>query len=194
MVTVMKKLLYGVGVNDANYVVRPTVSGSRAICIFFQTWRDMIDRCYSKASHKAKPTYVECSVCDEWLTFSKFKKWMELQEWNGRQLDKDILIDGNKIYSPTTCAFVDKRTNVFVISRKASRGKWLIGACWHKNRKCFVANCSNPFTGKLEHLGIFDDDVQAHNAWRKRKHELACQLAGLQTDGRVADALRSRYA
>ena len=65
--------------------------------------------------------------------------------------------------------------------------------CFHKRVKKFSATIGNPFTKKQEHLGYFTCPNEAHQAWKKRKHELACQLADIQTDQRVAEALRIRY-
>jgi hypothetical protein len=118
---------------------------------------------------------------------------MELQCWQGKELDKDLLVKGNKVYSPSTCVLVSPLTNGFTLDCRASKGDWPIGVSFHKQHKRFGSRCQNPFTKRLEHLGYFNCPEQAHEAWRKRKHELACQLADLQTDERVAAALRTRY-
>jgi hypothetical protein len=118
---------------------------------------------------------------------------METQEWLGKELDKDLLSQGNKIYSPETCVFVDLNVNHFILDRSAKRGDFPIGVSFDKVRGKFQSYCGNPFTGKSSNLGYFDCPEKAHEAWRKRKHELACQLADLQTNERVANALRSRY-
>ena len=107
-----RKLVYGVGINDADYQVNPTIDGSRVMCPAYSAWHSMIERCYSEKYHDKKPTYKECYVCDEWLYFLKFKSWMEKQDYKGKELDKDILIQGNKVYSPETRIFVDKTINV----------------------------------------------------------------------------------
>lgn len=190
----IKKLVFGVGVNDAGYTVQPTVNGERSLCQFYRAWSQMIGRCYDANLQDRMPTYIGCTVCAEWLTFSNFKKWMETQSWQAKQLDKDLLVKGNKCYSPETCVFIDKVINTFMTNCDASRGEWPIGASFHKPSGKFRAACRNPFTKKLEHLGYFTCQEQAHLAWKKRKHELACQLADLQTDERVAAALRLRYA
>jgi len=154
----------------------------------------MLKRCYSKGHQKKQPTYIWCAVCADWLTFSVFKKWMENQEWQGSELDKDLLFAGNKIYSPETCVFVSKITNLFTVDRAAARGDWPIGVHFDAVRGLFVAQCKNPFgTGRV-FLGRFSCPNDAHEAWRRRKHELALQLAALQKDDRVAANLRLRYA
>ena len=190
----MAKLVQGVGINDANYCVRTKINGNRVMCPFYSTWADMLKRCYSAKAQKRQPTYVECSVHPDWLTFSRFKSWMERQQWRGNQLDKDIIKAGNKVYSADTCAFVDQMTNIFVHERGAARGLLPLGVSLHKQNKTFIAECNNPFSNRGKYVGSFDCPNKAHLAWKKRKHELALQLADLQTDERVAQALRTRYA
>ena len=196
-----KRTVYGVGINDADYIVKEyaTVDGGRKAvwtCPLYRTWKSMLERCYSEKSQAKHPTYKECYVCDEWLTFSNFKSWMEQQDWGGRHLDKDILKEDNKIYCPEYCIFVDQSVNNFVIDNGASRGEYMIGVYWHNRDSKFVSQCRNPFTGKKEYLGIFNTELEAHLAWKKRKHELACQLAesDLVSDPRLAEALRTRYS
>ena len=195
-----RKKLCGVGINDADYNVREyaIVGGKNRIvrrCPFYVTWADMLVRCYSEKCQLKNPTYKGCSVCDEWLTFSGFKAWMEEQDWQDKQLDKDLLKDGNKIYSPEYCLFVDRKINMLVVDRGASRGEYMIGVCWHKATCKFVSQCSNPFTSKQEHLGLFTNELEAHLAWKARKHELACQLAESEycNDPRLTNVLRTKY-
>lgn len=120
---------------------------------------------------------------------------MVTQDWAGRDLDKDLLVENNKKYSPSTCIFIDQKINKFVLEQVKRKGEFLVGCSWNKQQKKFKANCSNPFTKKYEFLGYFYSEVEAHFSWKKRKHELACQLANSEyvTDPRVATVLRIRY-
>jgi hypothetical protein len=187
----------GVATNDVNYQTQVMVDG-RVIwrCPYYMRWAGMIKRCYSPTEHKRNPTYMNCKVCDEWLLFSNFKAWMEAQSWQDRELDKDILFPGNKIYSPETCVFVHNKVNCFTTDSFGARGEYPLGACYHRAGGKFVAKCSNPFTLKVEHLGLFDNPAEAHRAWKNRKHELACQLADSEyvDDPRVKEVLKNRYA
>lgn len=198
------KLVYGVGINNADYVVKKWetvgyVKGKRKRrkvweCPFYRAWTNMLKRCFSIKYQERQPTYIGCSVSEEWKTFSNFKSWMERQNWQGKQLDKDLLFEGNKVYSSNTCVFVTRMVNSFTVDCKASRGDWMIGVCWNKRAEKFMSRCRNPFTNKREHLGYFDSELDAHKAWLKRKLELAHDLAAIQTDPRVAKALISRYS
>ena len=194
--------VYGVGINDADYVVERketvVVNGVRKrklvwYCPYYRVWKDMLKRCYSPKYRETRPTYAGCSVSEEWLTFSLFRRWMEGQDWEGKQLDKDLLVEGNKVYSSETCVFVTGAVNNFTIDSGASRGEWLIGVCWHKRDGMFISSCRNPLTEKNENLGYFTCEQEAHQAWLKRKLELAHQLAAIQPDERVGRALVDRY-
>ena len=196
------KLVFGVGINDADYATKKRetveVNGVRKQrlvweCPYYRAWTSMLKRCYSSKFQERRPTYKGCSVSEEWRRFSNFRSWMERQDWEGMQLDKDILFNGNKVYSKETCVFVTSLVNSFTIDRGNDRGECLIGVNWHKGVGKFVSQCSNPFTKKQEHLGYFNCEIEAHQAWLKRKLELAQLLASEQTDERVAKALIDRY-
>ena len=119
---------------------------------------------------------------------------MEQQDWHGKCLDKDIIVPGSKLYSPETCAFVLQATNSFVLARDACRGEYPTGVYLFKRTGKYHARCNNPFTGKKEHLGLFSTPEEAHEAWRKRKHELAQLVAATESDLRIVEALKKRYS
>ena len=200
----MSKLVYGVGVNDLGYRTQvyeelPKNGGKRVQkpvfkCKYYAAWKNMIERCYSKKYLESYPTYIGTSVCSEWLYAAEFKKWMEQQDWQGKCLDKDIIVPKSKLYSPETCAFVLEATNNFVTANDACRGDYPIGVSIHKHKGKYQARCKNPLTGKQEHLGYFLTQEEAHEAWRKHKHDLALLVADTESDPRVVEALRKRYS
>ena len=188
----MRKLVCGVGINDADYVVKRVINGKEVSCPYYARWKNMLTRCYSKDYSKKHKSYEECVVCEDWLTFSKFKAWMEKQIWMGKQLDKDILIVGNKLYCPDHCVFVDKNVNLFLTDSAKMRGNFPIGVCFSKRAGKFKATC-NDGQGNTTNLGEFNTPDEAHKCWKYHKLSLAHKLADEQTDLRVAEALRVRY-
>ena len=200
----MNKLVYGVGVNDLCYRTQVqeevTKNGGKRImktvfiCKYYVAWTSMLVRCYSKKYLESYPSYIGTSVCNEWLSAATFKKWMEQQNWEGKCLDKDIIAPGSRLYSPETCAFVLQATNLFVTASDASRGEYPVGVYLHKLTGKYQASCQNPFTGKNEYLGLFSTPEEAHEAWRKRKHELAQLVAATEADPRIVEALKKRYS
>lgn len=191
----IRKPVYGVGVNDVDYNICNKLEGW--VCPYYKVWVGVLARCYGERTKTLQPTYRDCTMCDEWKYLSKFKEWMQTQDWQGKQLDKDILVEGNKVYSPDTCVFVYGVVNNFVTDSAKSRGDYMIGV--HRElrykKKQYKARISNPFTKKEEFLGIYATELEAHLAWKRRKYELACMLADSEyvTDDRVGDALKRRY-
>lgn len=196
-----KRLVCGVGVNDANYVVQvkeeiSLTNGKRRqklvwICPYYNRWKHMLQRCYSAQCQNKNPTYKGCSVCDEWLLFSNFKAWMETQDWEGKQLDKDVLSTGNRIYSPNTCVFVSQEVNSFLIDCTKARGDYPLGVVWNKQVQKYQVYIS--VGGKAKYLGLFICPEEAHLVWKMAKYQQAVVLAGKQDDPRVAKALIGRY-
>ena len=111
------KLVSGVGINDLSENV--IVNG--VALQFYNTWNHMIQRCYSEKCQLKQPSYIGCSVCDEWKHLSNFKKWYDENYKEGFHLDKDILIEGNKVYSPATCRYVPRYLNNLLNDNSASR-------------------------------------------------------------------------
>ena len=183
------KLVFGVGTNDADYPISPATSGKRVACVLYQTWTDMLRRCYSGLAQEAHPTYKECSVCDEWLVFSSFRKWMILQDYKGKQLDKDILLLGNKIYSPDACVFVSADVNTLLNDCAAARGKYKQGVTYHRRDKKFQSSFSAG--GKRSFLGYYDTEDEAYAAYVAAKSAYIRKIAGAQ-GGKVKDALYAR--
>lgn len=125
----MKKgfILGGIAFNDADYEVNTTelVDGKRKTvwrCPYYQRWVNMLDRVYLKN----RPAYVGVTVCDSWLNFSNFKSWMEKQDWEGKELDKDVF--GGKQYSPENCIFLHKKVNMLAVLGEARQVKQ--GGSW----------------------------------------------------------------
>ncbi len=182
------KLVCGVGVNDADYVVRPKgPDGKGRICAYYDVWRSMLTRAYCQKLQARQPTYIGVTVCEEWHSFMAFRAWMEAQDWEGKQLDKDIIVPGNKVYSPATCAFVSREINMLLNDRAASRGEWPIGVYWHGASNKFRAQIKED--GEKRHLGSFDIPEAAHLAWRKAKVRIVRHAARECDDPRVSTGL-----
>lgn len=130
----------------------------------YKTWLQMLRRCYSQKEQIRYPKYKECIVSNEWLCYDNFKKWYNdnfYQIDNEKMaLDKDILIKGNKIYSPETCVFVSNRINVLFTKSNATRGDYPIGVSWNKREEKFRAYCQTSF-GKQKHLGYYSTPEDA---------------------------------
>ena len=177
----MRKV-YGVAINDADYAVDPCIKVNGKVvhtnpCPYYRRWLCILGRCFSKQAAKLQPSYAGNSVCEEWLIFSNFKKWMEKQDWKGNVLDKDLLVYGNSIYSPETCVFIPAWLNNLFLDAKAKRGELPLGVHFQKynDTNKYNYSISKPYIAsirkdnKLYHLGSFETKESAHLAWQKEK-------------------------
>lgn len=180
----MRKLVYGVGVNDAGYPTEDRKIGWR--CPFYGRWKNMLKRCYSSSK---RASYEGCTVSDEWLTFSNFKAWMISQDWEGKELDKDLLGDG-KTYSSSTCVFIPTSVNGFLVDSETRRSKLGVGIQKKPNGKFAVRV---RYRRSQRWVGVFESLDEATEAWYKAKSEIAEELALEIEDVRAAEALRTKY-
>jgi len=185
---VRRKPLFGVGINDSDYITNYTDKyGNSKTCPYYSRWCSMLNRCYSSNYHIRNPTYIGCTVSKEWLTFSNFKKWMETQDYIGKDLDKDILIEGNKVYSKDTCCFVSSDINSLLVDNKAARGKYPVGVCLHKPSDKYRAQIS--INGKVKNLGYHTTIQEASNTYNIAKANYIIEKANELKDIRVKEAL-----
>ena len=172
----MKPSVYGVGYLGCNLELKVSYSGKK--CPIYYAWARMIERCYSEKFHRIKPTYIGCTVSDEFKDYSKWREWYDNYQYkyDGWHLDKDLLIKGNKVYSENTCVFLPHEINQILVKRTASRGKYLIGVSWHKTNNAFVARV-NKNKGGSEHLGYFKTEIEAFNAYKQAKESYIKEVA-----------------
>ncbi len=165
-----KSLVYGVGINDADYPIRPLIDGKRVFCPIYHTWAKMLERCYTKYNHISS-TYAECSVVPEWHTFSNFREWyLQQGDVTGKALDKDILYPGNKVYGPDTCVFVEPALNN-LFCRK-SVGQYPTGViCKRTPGLTKKYGASLTINHKYVSAGYHYTAEEAHKAYLKKKIE-----------------------
>lgn len=160
-----KHPVFGFGINDYDGFV---VNSNGDIEPFYSAWHSMIRRCYSEYHHKLNPAYIGCTVCDEWKYLSNFKKWFDENYIDGCHLDKDILVQDNKVYSPSTCCFVPQYINSLLTDHRAARGAYKLGV--RKENGKFVASVND--NTRSVHIGSFATEDEAFNAYVKAKKEV----------------------
>lgn len=191
-----------IGINDADYPLIMTVElpykeGKRQQkvlwrCPYYARWTAMLERCCSERFKNKYQTYNDVTCSKEWLTFSNFKSWMETQDWEGKDLDKDLLVYQNKIYSPETCCFLDHNINTFLLTNGKTRGKYPLGVSF-SNRDHLYMSRVKIGRGEIKYLGCFKNPQDTHKAWQKAKAALAFDLALNQTDERIKQGLMRVY-
>ena len=174
MINKTKATKYGVGIVDTP---PPRGKGSsKELLDCYTVWSRMLERCYSDSLHERFPTYEKCTVCDEWKYLSNFMGWMTTQDYKDKQLDKDILTIGNKIYSPSNCIFVSNDVNSILISCDASRGKYKRGV--YSSEGKFRSTIR--VYGKSKHLGYYDTENEAYAAYVVAKSNYIREVADMQ--------------
>lgn len=168
-----KHLVYGVGINDFNENI--CIDGKNLKS--YECWVGMLDRCYGVKRKRRNLSYIGCSVCEEWKNFSNFKKWFDENYKDGLYLDKDILVRGNKIYSPNTCSFVPNNINCIVLESNSNRTNRKIGVRHRSNilKKPYAASIS--IKGAEKHIGYFSTEDEAHDAYKTCKKSYICEEA-----------------
>jgi hypothetical protein len=138
----------------------------------YNKWKSMLERCYNEKALEKHPTYREVTVCEEWHNFQNFTKWYDnnLKPWMDKSwhLDKDLLVKGNKIYSPDTCVFIPQEINKLFLNSINYRGAHPKGV-WKNGEKY----CAEVIGSKIkERLGTFDTPEIAFGAYKKAKEKI----------------------
>lgn len=141
----------------------------------YRVWQRMFERCYSPARQLLQPAYIGCTVDSNWHNFQNFADWYVSNPDYGKgyELDKDILIPGNKVYSPNTCCLVPKEVNnlfrEFNIPNKTPPG---------------VTKCYNKFKVKFrnKHVGSYDTVNEAKIAYLSARKTYALDVLNKYKD------------
>lgn len=170
-------IAYGVGMIGIKYPSNANGSSTKE----YQTWKNMLRRCYGDEQF----AYRDVICCDEWLLYENFYEWLHSQEnfdkwYNNKKwhLDKDILIKGNKIYSPNTCCLVPHNVNLLFTKKNIDRNGLPIGVC--KNRNGFKAEWNNQLKGHCEYSTTYAIVEFAFQEYKSHKEEIIKQVAQIE--------------
>ena len=165
----MSKLVKGIGINDKSRPARVNTKRERA----YTLWVNMLVRT-TKAYWDKFPTYIGVEVSDNFKSYSYFYDWCQEQVgFNNNsastwQLDKDLLIKGNKLYGEDTCVFVPKEINFLLLGNNVDRGDCPIGVYLNKRVGRYVASCCIG-AGETQSLGYYETKEGAFQAYKKAK-------------------------
>ena len=153
----------------------------------YSTWKLMLQRCYDKKYKNKYPTYQDVTCCEEWLLFENFYEWLHSQEnfdkwYNGErwELDKDIIVKRNKIYSPETCCLVPSNVNCLFTKRDLDRGKYPIGVTYDKKSMRYKSriSISNNHDNKSRSQGKYPTPEDAfYLGYKPAKEDYVKQVA-----------------
>lgn len=143
----------------------------------YEDWSSMLKRCYVLGKNHS--SYSDKYVSDDWKNFQNFAEWATKQPNFGRdgwQLDKDLLVNGNTVYSEKTCVYLPREINTF-ITRKRRNDLPLGIDISHKYDGTPFFRVQGRENGKNVYLGMFFDLEEAFMCYKKHKESLAKDLA-----------------
>jgi len=190
-------MVCGVGINDLvddpnyNTVKYDHSSGKKKViskCPFYMKWSGILYRCYNSDA----PAYEGCTISDEWRYFSNFKKWMESRSWEGKEIDKDILVPGNKVYGEDTCLLVSRDLNNILHTAESRRGEYPQGVSpVSRSTKYHVRQSKY---GKICYIGYYDTVEEAALAYREHRREYLLEVVNGLTLDDTSDVEATRVA
>lgn len=112
------KTVYGIGYyGDGEYTAR--VNNKKTV--EYIKWFSMFNRCYDPKYHALQPKYKGCTVDESFHNFQDFAKWFN-QNWYDcdypLELDKDLIKEGNKVYSSSNCCLIPKEINTALVYKR----------------------------------------------------------------------------
>lgn len=135
-----------------------TASGDDKVC--YQTWNDMMKRCYAPKTKEVAKRYGDVDVCKEWHNYQNYAFWFKENHVCGYSVDKDLRVFGSKLYSPETCTFVPEALNSFLtgglkrgIHFNNCKGVWIA--------QCQDAEVTSKGNKKQTYLGSYKDEFEA---------------------------------
>lgn len=165
---VVRATVCRVGYNDSLF--QPSIKGK--VVWQYELWKGLIKRTCDNKHRQGRPSYQDVTCCSEWLSFSNFVEWVNKEvDYKGKpvnlELDKDLIIRGNRVYSPATCSFVPQEVNKLLSSGKASRGKYPVGVVF--NRTGGRLSVSLGCDGEKRYLGLYDTPEEAFAVYKAAK-------------------------
>jgi len=165
-----KPTIFGVG-----YIGKRREIGKTNKTEAYRHWHNLLKRCYDEKVWNKHPTYKDCLVCEQWHNFSVFEQWFNENYMAGYCLDKDVLVKGNKVYSPETCCFVPNEINVLFTKRQNHRGKLPIGVVYSESKQKYKVCFSRG--KKTYYIGYFQSTEKAFAAYKQEKETYIKEVA-----------------
>lgn len=147
----------------------------------YSTWQGILHRSFDEEVKNEHFTYQDVTCCKDWLYYPNFYEWLHNQpnfdQWlTGERwaIDKDILVKGNKIYSPDTCCLVPQRVNqLFALPTKNS--EYLLGV--QKSYNKFIAEICKNDGSESRYIGTYNTEQEAFEAYKQYKEKIIKKVA-----------------
>lgn len=166
----------------------------------YKDWHRIMTSGYRAKEKERYPTYKDVIVNLEIHNFQNFAEWRDnnYYEIEGEQmeLDKDILVKGNKEYRFDRMIYVPHRINSLFIKSDAVRGNYPIGVCYDKVSGKYIAQCSITKNNRKRriYLGYYNTPEEAFLVYKEFKEAYIKEVADEYKE-RIPDRLyKAMYA
>lgn len=141
----------------------------------YTAWTKMLERVYCTKKQSKNKSYIGCLVAPEWHNFQEFCRWYEAQPFKGEgyQLDKDILVPGNKQYGPAGSRFVPEPINKMLNTNVARRSSLPVGVT--KSGKKYSVKLS--MSGAIKCIGSYESVEDAFSAYKSAREGYVRSMA-----------------
>jgi len=147
----------------------------------YSVWNGMMERCYFPKESETL-AYAGCVVCEEWHCYQNFAKWYSENyytvENEPMNIDKDLLVHGNREYSPEKCLIVPQMINSFIIKPTHRKQDVPIGVV--KRKYSYEAKLR--WYGEYVYIGNYDTPDKAFAAYKQEKENRIKMLADIYRD------------
>ena len=161
------------GINDLEFSAQPKIDNKQLRHPGYISWSDMLKRSHDYNLYEY-PSYKNVVCSEEWIYLSNYLLWFKNSNRNSTNtnLDKDLLVSENLVYSKETCLFVPTEINSFLVTGNSLRRDQPLGVDLIQG--CYRSRISNGKSNKQ--LGYFKSPEEAHQAWQSAKLERAMEL------------------
>lgn len=142
----------------------------------YSIWTGAVMRCYCPVRLAKRPSYNGCTLSKEFLCYQNFAEWYTTHESYGLgyELDKDLLVKGNKVYSAETCTLIPREINLAIRTDRKKNSDLPVGVLENKIGG-YIAGVR--IKSKDCHLGTFNTVEEASAAYVKAKEAYVKEVA-----------------
>lgn len=159
------KTVYGVG-----FLGETKLSNLKDVPSYV-VWSNMIKRCYSTyKGNRSQHCYEDVEVDSKWHNFHVFHEWYTnktlkfIESGVAPKLDKDLLGEGKRLYSPDTCCILPHSINCALIESK-KKGDLPFGLTRKRNK--YSGTITTEYSAKS--IGSYFTVEDAVEAYSKEK-------------------------
>jgi len=144
----------------------------------YSLWQGIRARCFRNSSKK-DAGYKDCTVDPRFYGFQAFAAWVTKQIgfYDGFQLDKDLLVKGNRTYGPDQCIFLPHEINSSLIKNSGIRGDLPIGVLRNAGQAINPFRACISISQRNRRIGSYETPNEAFLAYKEAKESAIKELA-----------------